>query len=216
MANKVNYNKETCKIIDKIKESGYRPKLLLHVCCAPCSSYVLEWLGLYFDIYIDFYNPNLDSLEEYERRLEEVRRLKKEMEVAGFHDIHVLQSAYQKSDYDKVASIREKDIETGAACNACYALRLRHSGIAAIKHQCDYFTTTLTISPMKSAEVLNKIGFSLEKELNVKYLPADFKKQNGYKRSIELSKEYHLYRQDYCGCIYSKQERDRRLSDENN
>lgn len=215
MGNKVNYHKETCKIIEELKTEQKRPGLLLHVCCAPCSSYVLEWLGLYFDILIDFYNPNLDSEEEFERRYEEVKRLKEEMEEKGYSHIRVMESKYQKKDYAKVASLRAEYREAELACNACYALRLRHAAKAAVYHHCDYFTTTLSISPMKSSEILNRIGFRLEKELKVRYLPSDFKKQNGYKRSVELSKEHNLYRQDYCGCIFSKRERDRRAANEN-
>lgn len=214
MSNKVNYHKETCKIIEEIKKDQYRPSLLLHVCCAPCSSYVLEWLGLYFDIKIDFYNPNLDSSEEFDRRLEEVKRLKEEMGQKGYHHISVIPSEYRKSDYNRVAAVRSRFKETQIACNSCFALRMRHSAMVALENGCDYFTTTLSISPMKSAEILNRIGFRLEKELKVKYLPSDFKKQDGYKRSIELSKEHELYRQDYCGCIFSKKERDGRLTNE--
>lgn len=214
MANKINYHKETCKIIDKIKNNKDRPSLLLHVCCAPCSSYVLEWLGLYFDIYIDFYNPNLDSLTEFNRRLEEVERLKEEMLKKGYQNIFVIPAEYHQEDYQKVALLRGRYKEAEIACNACFGLRLRHSALSALEHQCDYFTTTLSISPMKSAETLNRIGFRLEKELGADYLPSDFKKRDGYKRSIELSREYDLYRQDYCGCIFSKNERDRRLENE--
>lgn len=216
MANKVNYNNETLKIIDEIKISDKKYKLLLHVCCAPCSSYVLEWLIDYFDIYIDFYNPNLDSVAEYDRRLDEVRKFINEiLKIKPNAKINLVFGDYKKEDFKEIAGKRAKMQEGDIACHNCYELRLRHSANMARMNDCDYFTTTLSISPMKSSQVLNELGIRIQDEFGVKYLLSDFKKQNGYKRSIELSKEYDLYRQDYCGCIYSKQERDRRLQNEN-
>lgn len=216
MSNKINYHKETCKIIDEIKLLNYRPRLLLHVCCAPCSSYVLEWLGLYFDIYIDFYNPNLDSMDEYSRRLKELYRLKAELSRDGVRNIYIIFGEYRAEDYGHIATKREHMPERGYACNACYALRLKHAATEGLKYGCDYFTTTLTISPMKSAEIMNNIGFSLQKAMNIRYLPSDFKKQNGYKRSVELSEQYSLYRQDYCGCVFSKKEQQLREKSKTN
>ena len=199
-----------------IKElDGRRPKLLLHVCCGPCSSYVMEYLNKYFDITIYYYNPNIDTLEEFNKRTGEVQRLVKEAEFAK--GVKVLVAPYEKELFEELSKGLEKEKEGGPRCKKCYHLRLKKTCLYAKENNFDYFTTTLSISPYKDAEALNNIGRHLEEEYGVKYLYSDFKKRNGYKRSIELSKEYNLYRQDYCGCIYSKMERDEYVkSKENN
>ena len=190
-----------------IKElNGVKKKLLLHVCCGPCSSYVMEYLSKYFDITIYYYNPNIDTIEEFDKRTKEVQRLTKEAEFAK--GIDVIVAPYERELFEELAKGLEKEPEGGARCKKCYHLRLDKSARYAKDNGFDYFTTTLSISPYKDAEALNNIGKHLEEKYGIKYLYSDFKKKNGYKRSIELSKEYNLYRQDYCGCIYSKIERD--------
>lgn len=190
-------------ILDEtIKElNGKRPKLLLHVCCGPCSSYVLEYLNKYFDITIYYYNPNIDTLEEFNKRTEEVNRLVKEAEFA--EGVKVVVAPYEKELFDALSVGLEEEPEGGARCKKCYYLRLKKSCEYAKEKGFDYFTTTLTISPYKDADALNTIGKKLSDEYGINYLYSDFKKKNGYKRSIELSNEYNLYRQDYCGCIFS-------------
>ena len=190
-----------------IKElNGVKKKLLLHVCCGPCSSYVMEYLSKYFDITIYYYNPNIDTEEEFDKRTKEVQRLTREAEFAK--GIDVIVAPYEKELFEELSKGLEKEPEGGARCKKCYHLRLDKSARYAKDNGFDYFTTTLSISPYKDAEALNNIGKHLEEKYGIKYLYSDFKKKNGYKRSIELSKEYNLYRQDYCGCIYSKIERD--------
>lgn len=207
--NKINYHNETLRILDAIN-GDKKPDLLLHACCAPCSSYCIEWLCQYFNIHIDFYNPNLDTNAEYDRRLEEVIKLREELQKSTKNTIDIVFDRYAKADFAGIYNIRRHTNEGGMACRACYALRLRHAAVLAVRQSCDYFTTTLSISPMKNANILNTIGQRLSKEYGVKYLLSDFKKNDGYKRSIELSKKYGLYRQDYCGCSFSKIERDKR------
>ena len=196
-------------ILDEtIKElNGKRPKLLLHVCCGPCSSYVLEYLNNYFDITIYYYNPNIDTLEEFNKRTEEVNRLVKEAEFA--EGVKVIVAPYEKELFDALSIGLEEEPEGGARCKKCYYLRLKKSCEYAKEKGFDYFTTTLTISPYKDADALNTIGKKLSDEYGINYLYSDFKKKNGYKRSIELSHIFNLYRQDYCGCVYSKKERER-------
>ncbi|MCI9504708.1 MAG: epoxyqueuosine reductase QueH [Clostridia bacterium] len=175
-------------------------KLLLHSCCAPCSSYCLEQVAPFFKTTVFFYNPNLDSAEEYEKRKREQIRLLKETGLAEFSDCD-----YSPEDFERVARGLEGEREGGARCKQCFALRLRKTAETALRGGFDYFATTLTVSPLKNAELINEIGFALQEELGVKYLPSDFKKRGGYQRSIELSKEHGLYRQNYCGCIFSKE-----------
>ena len=178
------------------------PKVLLHSCCAPCSSACIEKLTKYFDITILYYNPNIEPKEEYiKRKEEEIRFIK---EYPNINKLDIIDCDYDNNIYHETIKGLENEIEGGPRCIKCYNLRLEKTAKIAKELNYDYFATTLTLSPLKNAETLNKIGYSLENKYNIKYLPSDFKKKEGYKRSIELSKEYNLYRQNYCGCIYSK------------
>ena len=197
-----NYTKELERLIQKLQQEGKVPRLLLHACCAPCSSYVLEYLSRYFSIVLFYYNPNISPQEEYEKRVAEVRRLLQEMPLAG--PVTLTLGDYEPERFFDLAKGHEAEPEGGDRCTLCYRLRLTEAAQAAKDLACDYFTTTLSISPYKNAEKLNTIGAELAKEYGVPYLFSDFKKRNGYKRSIELSREYHLYRQNYCGCVYSR------------
>ncbi|MBP3461338.1 MAG: epoxyqueuosine reductase QueH [Bacilli bacterium] len=196
---KIDYQKKLEEILETIKEPK---KLLLHSCCAPCSSYVLEYLAKYFKITIFYYNPNISLKEEFDKRLKEQIRLINEMETVN--KIDIIEGLYENDKYEKLIKGLENEKEGGNRCFKCYRLRMEETAKLATKLNYDYFTTTLSISPYKNATKLNEIGEELEKEYDIKYLYADFKKKNGYKRSIELSKKYNLYRQNYCGCIYSK------------
>lgn len=198
----MNYQKELDKQIINIKEQGLLPKLLLHSCCAPCSSYVLEYLSEYFDITIYYYNPNISPVEEFNKRIEEQKRLISELPVKN--KISFISGNYENDKYEKMIKGLEEQPEGGSRCHLCYKLRLEETAKLAKAKGFDYFTTTLSISPYKNSKVLNEIGEELGKTYNINYLYADFKKKDGYKRSIELSKIYGLYRQDYCGCVYSK------------
>ena len=202
---KKNYQKELDNIIKKQQEAGERPTLLLHSCCAPCSSYVLEYLSQFFQITLFYYNPNITDQAEYEKRIEEVKRLVKEM---GLSDISVLEGAYEPEKFFSMAKKWPGEKEGGKRCYDCYRMRLVVTAKEAKERIFDYFSTTLSISPHKNAEWLNEIGKEMEEQYEIAHLPADFKKRNGYKRSIELSSLYQLYRQDYCGCIFSRQERE--------
>ncbi len=204
---KVNYQKQLDELIGRL--DGKAPSLLLHACCAPCSSYVLEYLSQYFRITLFYYNPNISPEGEYRKRVDEVKRLIAAL--PAVHEIHFLEGEYDPAPFYALAKGHEAEPEGGERCFACYGLRLREGARAAKAGGFDYFTTTLSISPYKNARELNEIGANLEKEFGVKYLFSDFKKKNGYKRSIALSGLYGLYRQDYCGCVYSKAERDRRI-----
>ncbi len=198
----MNYQKELEKVISKIKEKQEIPTLLLHVCCAPCSSYVLEYLAQYFKITILYYNPNIYPNEEYTKRYLEVKKLIKDMPLPN--KVNIMECSYDNDQYNQLIKGLEQEKEGGARCNICFRMRLEMTAKLASENNFDYFTTTLSISPYKNALLLNQIGQDLSKQYNVNYLYADFKKNNGYKRSIELSKIYNLYRQNYCGCIYSK------------
>lgn len=198
-----NYQKELDKMLSEFTAKGVTPSLLLHSCCAPCSSYVLEYLSQFFHITIYYYNPNISYEEEYARRIEEQQRLIRALPVK--HEILFLQGIYEPDRFYQLAKGLEKSPEGGERCFRCYELRLEETAILAKEKGYDYFTTTLSISPHKNAAKLNEIGEMLSQKYDTPYLYADFKKKNGYKRSIELSKEYELYRQDYCGCIYSKE-----------
>lgn len=204
----MNYQIKMEKIIDSLT---FTPKLLLHACCAPCSSYVLETLSRYFKISIVYYNPNITSKEEYNKRLNE---LKKFINLVKYENkIDIIECGYDNQDFFKAVKGLEKEKEGGKRCYECYKFRMDYTAKLALDLEYDYFTTTLSISPYKNANWLNEIGEILEKKYGVKYLYADFKKKNGYKRSIELSSRYNLYRQDYCGCIYSKIERGNKNND---
>ena len=203
--NRINYQKELDKVIESLSQQEKVPTLLLHSCCAPCSSYVLEYLSNYFGITVFYYNPNIYPDEEYEMRVREQQRFIREFPAK--HPIDFIEGAYDKERFYEMARGLEAVPEGGQRCFQCYELRLREAGELAKARGFDYFTTTLSISPMKNAEKLNEIGLRLAEEVGVAYLCSDFKKRNGYKRSTELSREYGMYRQDYCGCVYSYQER---------
>ena len=181
-----------------------KPKLLLHACCGVCSSSVLERLKDYFDITILYYNPNIYPKEEYDLRLETLKKLIKKTDT----NIKLLEIGYNEKDFTKEIKGLEEEKEGGKRCVKCYYLRLNQTAILAKNKNYDYFCTTLSVSPYKNSEKLNKIGKILEEKYQVKYLYSDFKKKDGYKRSNELAKKYNLYRQDYCGCKYSKIERE--------
>ncbi len=203
---KVNYQKELEAILAKHTRAGEVPTLLLHSCCGPCSSYVLEYLSDYFSITVLYYNPNIDPLEEYEKRVREQEALIRRLPAR--HPIQFLAGTYEPQQFYETVKGMEDQAEGKERCFACYALRLKEAARCAADHGMDYFTTTLSISPQKNAAKLNEIGLALEKEYPVRYLTSDFKKKNGYQRSVELSKEYGMYRQDYCGCIFSKRQRE--------
>lgn len=201
--NKVNYQKELDKVIDKIQRDGATPTLLLHVCCAPCSSYCLEYLSQYFKIFVFYYNPNISFKEEYDYRLSEEKRLIGEMKFKN--PVEIIDSRYDPNEFFSAVKGLENEPEGGRRCLECFRLRLRESCKKAKEIGADYITTTLTISPLKNAQALNEIGSECAKEYGVSWLFSDFKKREGYKRSIVLSQEYDLYRQNYCGCVFSKQ-----------
>lgn len=212
MSKNTNYQKvldEKIKVIEKEKEAnGDVPTLLLHSCCAPCSSYVLEYLSQYFKITILYYNPNISEEAEYQKRVSEQKRLIKELPTK--YEVSFLEGEYDPKEYYDAIQGLEHLGERSERCYACYELRMRYAAQKATRLGFDFFTTTLSISPHKNASWLNEIGEKLAKEYCVEYLYADFKKKNGYKRSIELSAQYHLYRQDFCGCAYSKAEEEQR------
>ncbi|MDD6012448.1 MAG: epoxyqueuosine reductase QueH [Oscillospiraceae bacterium] len=208
---KINYQKELDRITQENDVRGVRPRLLLHVCCAPCSSYCMEYLSEHFSVTVFYYNPNIHPAEEYRHRVEEVRRLISEMglkHIDGF-----VEGTFEPSDFYEAVKGLENCPEGGERCRRCYRLRLEETAKLAAEKGFDYFTTTLTISPLKSAEALNEIGEAVGEIYGVRHLPSDFKKRNGYKRSIELSREYGLYRQNYCGCIFSKNSRDKQAQE---
>jgi len=198
----MNFQLEMEKELLKINNDKKVPTLLLHSCCAPCSSYVLEYLSEFFEITIYYYNPNISPYEEFEKRVEEQKRLINELPVK--HKIQFIEGNYDNCLYEEMIRGLEREKEGGPRCFLCYRMRLKNTAKLAKEKGFDYFTTTLSISPYKNSKVLNEIGEELGNKYDIKYLYADFKKKNGYKRSIELSKIYGLYRQDYCGCKYSK------------
>ena len=198
--NNRNYQMELEKTLEHVCQLGEKPTLLLHSCCAPCSSYVLEYLMKYFCITILYYNPNIYPKREYERRRDELKRFVGIL----YDDVQIVEMNYQEEEYYQVVKGLEHLGEKSERCFCCYELRMRKAAEYAKANHFDYFTTTLSISPHKNSDKINEIGARLEQELGVSYLYADFKKKNGYKRSLELSREYDLYRQDYCGCVYSK------------
>lgn len=200
-----NYQKELERIIASIPE-GNVPTLLLHSCCAPCSSYVLEYLSDYFAVTVLYYNPNIYPEEEFRHRADEQKRLIETL--PSKHPVRFIEGRFDSREfYDAVRGL-EHIPEGGERCHACFRLRLEETARIAAENEFDYFTTTLTISPLKNAAALNKIGEETASHFGIAWLPSDFKKKNGYKRSVELSSEYGLYRQDYCGCVFSKKERE--------
>ena len=201
MANKVNYQKELDKIISAHEKAGEVPSVFLHSCCAPCSSYCLEYLSRYFNITDFYYNPNITDEAEYRKREEELAKLIREQ--PHLHEVQFVRGKYEPDRFFGIVRGLEDCPEGGERCFRCYELRLSETARMAAQGGFDYFTTTLTISPLKNAQKLNEIGMRLAEMYGVKWLPSDFKKKSGYLRSIELSKEYGLYRQDYCGCVYS-------------
>lgn len=202
----INYQRKLDALLENLtknhQSNGSRPTLLLHSCCAPCSSYVLEYLANYFEITDFYYNPNIYPREEYERRRDELKKFLLAFPAA--RTVKFIEGPFDDEHYYAAVVGLEEEREGGKRCFRCYELRLREAAEMAKQLGCDYFTTTLSISPHKNAQKLNEIGEKLGKELGVNFLYADFKKKNGFKRSLELSREYDLYRQDYCGCVFSK------------
>ncbi len=202
MKDNVNFSSLTEEVIRASRESGKRKSLLLHVCCAPCSSYVLEYLNEYFDITVYFYNPNIDDEREYRYRADEEKRLISEMPMVN--PVQFAEGDYDVEKFLEMSRGLEDAPEGGARCMKCYELRLEAAAKYAKNNGFDMFTTTLSISPLKNSRALNLIGEKLSEKYGVDYLYSDFKKKNGYKRSVELSAQYKLYRQSFCGCSFSK------------
>ncbi|WP_026525460.1 epoxyqueuosine reductase QueH [Butyrivibrio sp. MB2005] len=218
--NKVNYAKELEKKIDEFQKEGRIPSLLLHACCAPCSSYCLEYLRQFFDITVFYYNPNIMNEPEYRKRVEEEKRLiaeyNRQVETGNFEGmnsdasarkIDIIEGDYVVKDFLDAVKGLESCPEGGDRCTKCFELRLEESAKVAADKGVDFFTTTLTISPLKDADRLNRIGNEMAQKYNTHFLPSDFKKKEGYKRSIELSHKFDLYRQDFCGCEFSRLQR---------
>lgn len=208
MEKSISYKDILNKELSKIKEAGITPRLLLHSCCAPCSSYVLEYLTEYFDITVYYYNPNISPMGEYEKRIAEQKRLISEMKFKN--SVSFIEGTYNHDEFISLTRGLENLPEGGERCSLCYEMRLEAVAQKAAEINADYFTTTLSVSPYKNTAKLNTIGLKLAMEYGVPYLVSDFKKNNGYKRSIELSTEYGLYRQNFCGCIFSKKEAEER------
>lgn len=208
--NKENYHLKMQEMIKEYCSEDKVPTLLLHSCCAPCSSYCLELLSQHFAVTVFYYNPNIYPPEEYTMRVAEQDRFVKEF--PSKLPISFVEGAYDTEKFYDMAKGMEHLKEGGERCFACYELRLRETAEYAKEHGFDFFTTTLSISPLKNAAKLNEIGKKLEEEHGIKYLYSDFKKQNGYKRSTEISNEYDMYRQYYCGCVYSKKQRDEEIA----
>ena len=200
----INYHKLCLEEISKLNN---QKKILLHSCCAPCSSYVITFLSNYFDITILYYNPNISPKEEYNKRKQEQIRLINTLKTKNKLDF--LDCDYDNNLYNEHIKGYEKYPEGGSRCHICFNLRLEKTAKLAKKHNYDYFCSTLTVSPHKNSKIINEIGETISKNYNIKWLYSDFKKNEGFKQSIELSKKYELYRQDYCGCIYSKKEREK-------
>lgn len=206
--NKINYQIELDKIIDNLQKENRVPTLLLHSCCAPCSSYCLSYLANYFKITIFYYNPNISPVEEYQKRVEEQKRLISELPVKN--KVSFTEGKYEPEKFFEMAKGLQNIPEGGERCFKCYEMRQREAAVYAAEYGFEFFTTTLSISPHKNATKLNEIGLKLEKEYGIRYLVSDFKKKGGYLKSIEYSRQYDLYRQNYCGCVYSKMEAEKR------
>lgn len=204
--NKINYQIMLDKIILQNEREDIVPSLLLHSCCAPCSSYTIEYLSKYFKITVLYYNPNISESAEYEKRKAEQIRLINSLETKN--KVRFMDCEYDCNAFFDIARGYETCREGGERCFRCYRLRLEKTAKLAKENGFDYFCTTLSISPLKNAQKINEIGYELEEKYGIAWLASDFKKREGYKRSIELSKQFNLYRQDYCGCIYSKRERE--------
>lgn len=202
-----NYQKQLDKLIEQLKGT---PRLLLHSCCAPCSSYCIEYLSQFFSITILYYNPNISPREEFEKRAAEQQRLVSEMQLKN--PVSVVVDSYDPAEFYNAVKGFEHIPEGGERCFICYRLRLERAAEYAAQHSFDYFCSTLSISPLKNAAKLNEIGAELSEIYNVRNLPSDFKKRGGYLRSIELSRQYRLYRQNYCGCVFSKKEAEERAA----
>lgn len=206
--NKINYQRELEKIIEKNGKEQKVPTLLLHSCCAPCSSWCLEYLSQYFLITDLYYNPNITEEDEYRHREEELRRLIAEQ--PHLHPVTFLAGTYEPDKFWQISRGLELCPEGGERCFKCYELRIREAAKYARQGGFDYFTTTLTISPLKNAQKLNEIGYQVAEETGTAWLPSDFKKKGGFLRSTQLSQEYGLYRQNYCGCVFSKRDAQKR------
>ena len=200
MMEKINYQK---KMEEQILSLNGTPSLLLHSCCGPCSSYVLEVLTQYFNVTLLYYNPNIYPESEYYKRYDEQKKIIKKMPFV--HPVKIMECSYDENEFLSAVQGYEKEREGGSRCEKCFILRMEKTAQLAVENGFDFFTTTLSVSPHKNAPLLNKIGEELSREYSVDFLYADFKKKEGYKRSIELSKEYEIYRQDYCGCRFSKE-----------
>lgn len=199
----MNYDNEMEKVIKELK---FVPKLLLHSCCAPCSSAVITKLKDYFDITVIYYNPNIEPYEEYIKRKEEQKRLITLLD--SKNKIDFIDCDYDNDKYHELVKGHEDDPERGNRCYICYKQRMEYTASRAKENNYDFFGTTLSVSPYKISRWINEIGYDLSNKYDVSYLPSDFKKRDGYKKSIELSKKYNLYRQNYCGCIYSQKHKD--------
>ncbi len=206
----VNYQKELEKVIEGLSSTMPKPKLVLHSCCAPCSTYVLEYLSQWFEIIVFYYNPNIWPKEEYEKRVVDQEVYTKK--IAEDTKVSFMSGIYDEREFYAKIKGCENEKEGGKRCELCFEMRLKKTAECAKKLAADFFSTTLTISPMKNASLLNELGECIGQEEGVTFLPSDFKKKNGYKRSIELSKENDLYRQNYCGCVYSYKEMEERSS----
>ena len=199
--NKINYQNQLDRIIENISPDN-PPRLLLHSCCAPCSSYTLEYLSRYFDITVYYFNPNISPKQEFDKRFEEQKRLISQMPFKN--SVTLVEGDYNYDDFLEIAKGLENVPEGGERCFRCYKMRLESTARLAREQGFDYFCTTLSISPLKNSQKINELGFEIEEKYGVKWLPSDFKKREGYKRSIQLSREYSLYRQNFCGCVFSK------------
>ena len=200
MENKRNFQRELDKIIQMHEQKGEKPSVLLHSCCGPCSSYVLEYLTQYFNVRLFFYNPNIQPQEEYEKRLSAQRDV---LEKMGFSDVEFIEGEYFPDEFFEAVKGFENEPEGGKRCELCIKMRMEQAALKAKELKTDYFATTLTVSPHKNAIYINKTGEKLEQEMDISYLISDFKKKNGYKRSVELCRIHDIYRQNYCGCIFS-------------
>lgn len=198
--NKINYQKQLDNTISNLGE--HVPTLLLHSCCAPCSSYTLEYLSQYFDITVYYFNPNISPKAEFDKRLAEQERLIAALPVK--HEVKLIKGDYDYDDFLNIAKGYEDCREGGERCRRCYRMRLESTARLAREKGFEYFCTTLSISPLKDSQIINRIGLETAEKYGVEWLPSDFKKREGYKRSIELSRQYDLYRQNFCGCVFSK------------